>query len=122
VISNATVEFVLSDSRGTVVGSWLYAANGQGWFNATGARFPSAVGTYTLQANATSFFYAGLKTVQVSVATPSYALFAYFAIAIPALVIIALLLFRRRTILRKGNQPQTLVGKNGPKKSSTVKT
>jgi len=122
MISNATAEFVLTDSRGTVVGNWPYAANGQGWFNATGARFPSAVGTYTLQANATSFFYAGLKTVQVTVATPSYALFVYIAIAIAALVIIALLLFRRRTILRRGIQAQALVGKNGPKKSSTVKT
>jgi hypothetical protein len=90
------VEFILTGSKGGIVGDWPYAAGGQGWFNATGSLFPSATGTYILQANATSFFYAGLKTAQVVVSTSSLALFVYIAIAAVSLTLIALLLFRKR--------------------------
>jgi hypothetical protein len=116
IISKASVEFILTGSKGGIVGDWPYAAGGQGWFNATGALFPSATGTYILQANATSFFYAGLKTAQVVVATPSLALFVYIAIAAVSLTLIALLLFRkRRASLLKEKQTQAATRDNGPK-------
>jgi hypothetical protein len=118
MISNASLEFLLTDSKGTIVGNWPYAANGQGWFNATGTLFPSAPGTYTLQANATSFFYAGLRTTQVAVNTPSYALFVYIAIAAAGLAIIALLLFRKKRAARpKEKQAQAPARNNGAKQS-----
>jgi hypothetical protein len=118
MISNASVEFVLTNSKGTVVGNWPYAANGQGWFNATGALFPSATGTYTLQANATSFFYAGLKTTQVTVAASSYALLVYIAIAAAGVGVISLLLFRskRRTTALKGQPAQEAIRNRGPRR------
>jgi hypothetical protein len=94
MISDASVEFVLTDSKGTVVGNWPYVANGQGWFNTTGALFPSATGAYTLQANATSFFYAGLKTTQITIGTgPPWTLIAYATVAAVGLAIFGFLVF-----------------------------
>jgi len=114
MIMNATAEFVLTDSKGTTVGNWPYTANGQGWFNATNATFPSTIGTYTLQANATSFFYAGLRITQITVTTQSYALWIYIAVAAAGLAIIALLLFRkRRTTLQKRPEAKASTKNNG---------
>lgn len=95
-IPNATTTFSLTDSQGTIIGNWQYAASGRGFFNATSVSLPSSPGTYTLQTNSSSIFYAGLKTTQITITGTPWLLILCIAIAVAGITIIGLLFFRTR--------------------------
>ncbi len=91
----------------TTVGQWQGTTSSQGWLNVTGIIAPQSLGIYTLQASVNSANgYVGIRTVQVTIATPGFSQLTLAIILVAIIAAIAVIAFL--FLQKRSKKPQSI--------------